>query len=301
MISVVIPTYNRAQFLAETIESVLAQVYREFEVIVIDDGSTDNTAEVVARFGDKVRYVPQPNSERAVSRNHGLRLATGEFLAFLDSDDCWEKQALIEMVKSLRANPAAAFTAVGCSIIGADNRVLSVFYPGGGVEGVLQEAFYQLLRTNVIGSPSAVLLRRSALERWGSFDEDRGLLGVEDWELWARLAFHAPIVCRRWPLVRYRRHFSNTPLATMRLRYPSLAEALLRNLSLPPAKEEETRSLCAQRLAEYAEELSRINESAAAAFCAEAAKRLHHAAPARFRSSEFRREDAHGQKANHGG
>ncbi|MBM3888790.1 MAG: glycosyltransferase, partial [Verrucomicrobia bacterium] len=232
MISVVIPTYNRAQFLAETIESVLAQVYREFEVIVIDDGSTDNTAEVVARFGDKVRYVPQPNSERAVSRNHGLRLATGEFLAFLDSDDCWEKQALIEMVKSLRANPAAAFTAVSCSIVGADSRVLSVFYPGGGVEGVLPHAFHQLLRTNVVGSPSAVLLRRSVLERWGSFDENRGLLGVEDWELWARLAFHAPIVCRRWPLVRYRRHFSNTPLAAMRLRYPSLAEALLRNLSL---------------------------------------------------------------------
>jgi glycosyltransferase involved in cell wall biosynthesis len=275
MVSVVIPTYNRAPFIAETIASVLAQTHREVEIIVVDDGSTDNTAEVVARFGERVRYVWQQNSERSVTRNHGLELSRGEFVSFLDSDDCWLPEALDELAGALNAEPAAGLAAAGCAIVREDGQVLDLFYPGGGVEGILPDGFRELLRTNLIGSPSAVLLRRSALDKAGRFDEDRRLLGVEDWELWARIAFHAPVLCHRRPLVRYRRHRSNTPLPVMRLRYPWVVEALLRNLPLSPAQREEVASLGAQRLVEYAEELAHIHQTEAARHCLDAAARLH--------------------------
>jgi len=89
MVSIVIPTYNRGDLIAETIQSILDQTFRDLEIIVIDDGSTDNTREVVEKFGDRVATSRSQNSERAVSRNHGLRLSRGEFIAFPDSDDCW--------------------------------------------------------------------------------------------------------------------------------------------------------------------------------------------------------------------
>lgn len=275
MISVIIPTYNRAQFIAETIESVLAQTRPAGEVVVVDDGSTDSTREVVARFGERVRYVWQENSERSVTRNHGLALTSGEYVSFLDSDDCWLPETLAELCGALDAEPAVALVAAGCAIVREDGQALDVFYPGGGVEGVLTDAFRQLLQSNLIGSPSAVLVRRSALETAGRFDEDRRLLGVEDWELWARLAFHAPILCRRRPLVRYRRHRSNTPLATMRLRYPCVIEALLRNLPLSGTLREEVCVLAAQRLVEYAAELLAVRQAEGARHCLEAAAGLH--------------------------
>jgi hypothetical protein len=98
---------------------------------------------------------------------------------------------------------------------------------------------------------------------------------VEDWELWARLAFHAPILCRRRPLVRYRRHRSNTPLATMRLRYPCVIEALLRNLPLSGTVREEVCARAAERLVEYAAELLLMRQPEASRHCLEAAAGFH--------------------------
>lgn len=275
MVSVIIPTYNRAGYIAETLESVLAQNYKDIEVIVIDDGSTDNTEEVVKPFADRVLYVKQQNSERAVSRNHGLRLSRGEFVSFLDSDDVWQPNALEEMVEMLRRVPAAGLVVSAVAITGRNGEVLEVFYPGGNAEGVMTDAFRQLLRANIVGSPSATLVRRSMLDRAGMFDEDRRILAVEDWELWTRLAFYGPIVCMRKPLVRYRRHESNSPLANMRLRYPMLVEALLRNVPLSPKQREEVCAQSAQRLMEYADELYQIQQPEAAKYCADAAVRLH--------------------------
>ena len=274
MVSIIIPTYNRAPFIAETIESVLAQTYRDIEIIVIDDGSKDNTAEVVKPFGDRVRYVWQQNSERAVSRNNGLKLSRGEFVSFPDSDDCWLPETLDEMVDTMQRVPAAALVAVGCAIVNRDRRVMGMFHPGGNVDGVATNAFHQLLHSNIVGSPSAVLVRRSVLERAGAFDEDRRLIGVEDWELWARLAFFGPVVCRRKPLVHYRRHKGNFPIAEMRLRYPWVVEALLRNLPLNPDQRVDMCATSAHRLVDYAEELMQIEEREPAGHCLKAAVRL---------------------------
>ena len=89
MVSVIIPTYNRADLVSETIDSVLAQSYRDFEVIVVDDGSTDASGEVLARYGEQIRVVLQENAGEAVARNAGIRVASGEYVGFLDSDDIW--------------------------------------------------------------------------------------------------------------------------------------------------------------------------------------------------------------------
>lgn len=274
MVSIIIPTYNRAGYIAETIESVLTQTYRDVEIIVIDDGSKDNTGDVVKQFGDRVRYVWQENSERAVSRNNGLKLSRGEFVSFPDSDDCWLPESLDEMMDTMKRVPAAALVAVGCAIVNRDRRVMGMFHPGGNVDGVVTNAFHQLLHSNIVGSPSAVLIRRSVLERSGAFDEDRRLIGVEDWELWARLAFFGPVVCRRKPLVHYRRHKGNFPIAEMRLRYPWVVEALLRNLPLNPDQRVDMCATSAHRLVDYAEELIQIEERDPASHCLKAAARL---------------------------
>jgi GT2 family glycosyltransferase len=286
MVSVVIPTYNRAQYIGETIQSVLDQTYPNVEIIVIDDESTDNTSEVVARFGTRVTYVWQKNSERAVARNQGWKRARSEFVAFLDSDDCWEPEALREMLRTLRADPALALVAAGCRIMGKDGCEAQTFSPAGGAEGILPGAFYQLLRSNVIGSPSAVLLRRRALERLGGFDEDRRLIAVEDWELWTRLAFQAPLACLPRPLVRYRRHEGNSPLAGMRLRYPCLVDALLNKLPLTEREREEVCKLSALRLVDYAGDFFELKQAEGVRHCLGEATRLH---PAVASSSDFDR------------
>jgi glycosyltransferase involved in cell wall biosynthesis len=285
MVSVVIPTYNRANYIAETLGSVLAQTHREFEVIVIDDGSTDHTEEVVAQFKGRVRYEKQRNVERSVARNHGLSLAKGDFVSFLDSDDCWHPEALDRMLAGLRENPGAALVAAGCDIVhGRD--VVQNFYPGGGTDGILDGAFQQLLRSNVIGSPSAVLLRRSVLSANGSFDEDRRLLGVEDWELWTRLAHDHPLLCLRGPLVRYRRHDGNSPLVGMRLRYPWLVQAVLRNVRLSENETSAVRESAARRMLDYADEFSSLGKLEAVSFCLSSAKEFDEAVAS---STSFRR------------
>ena len=86
-VTVVIPTYNRAHLIKDAVESVLNQTYQDFELIVIDDGSTDNTREVLAIYKDKLRYIYQENQGRSAARNHGIKLAQGEYIAFLDSSD----------------------------------------------------------------------------------------------------------------------------------------------------------------------------------------------------------------------
>src|SRR5208337_4579078 len=104
-VSVVIPTYNRGELLIETIESILAQTAKPGEVIVVDDGSTDDTQERLARYADRVRYVRQPNQGVAAARNHGVREARGKWIAFIDSDDVWHPRKLECQLRVLADHP----------------------------------------------------------------------------------------------------------------------------------------------------------------------------------------------------
>ncbi|MCS6319465.1 MAG: glycosyltransferase family 2 protein, partial [Nitrospira sp.] len=108
-VSVVIPTYNCARFLGQTIDSALRQAYRDFEIIVVDDGSTDDTQQVVAGYGKTIRYVYQANQGASAARNVALSIASGEFIAYLVADDLWIADKLSRQVEYLDAHPACGF------------------------------------------------------------------------------------------------------------------------------------------------------------------------------------------------
>src|SRR5262249_23976964 len=107
-VSVIIPTYNCARYIATAVESVLAQRLEDQEILVIDDGSTDTTRETLARFGEKIHYIYQTNSGVSLARNRGLAVASGRYVAFLDSDDAWYPNKIHRQLEALKQNPGAA-------------------------------------------------------------------------------------------------------------------------------------------------------------------------------------------------
>jgi glycosyltransferase involved in cell wall biosynthesis len=193
-VSVIIPTYNTARYIAEAVESVLAQTYCDFEVLVVDDGSTDNTHQVLQPYLNKIEYIWQENQERAHTRNNGIRRARGEFIAFLDSDDVWRPGKLAQQVAALDSATQAVL-AYGVALnIDEARRPLNFWgsrYSCGQPDpsGASAPQIYQPGGEILFGTPlmpSVVLVRRAALDQTGLFDPQA--TPVEDWELWLRLA-----------------------------------------------------------------------------------------------------------------
>ena len=189
--SVVIPTYNRAGFLPTTVESALAQEGAEVEVVVVDDGSTDDTRAVVERhreaWGERFRYAWQENAERCVARNHGLRLARGEFVAFLDSDDLWRPNHLSTCVEALVKNPKAAAAYAEHGLVDAEGRVIRARVERRRYEG--DELKRELCLKRLILFPTEVVVRRASLDAaYGTRDvfDVETMIG-EDWLVWATL------------------------------------------------------------------------------------------------------------------
>lgn len=183
LVSVIIPTYNRADYIGETIESVLNQTYSPLEIIVIDDGSTDKTREVVANYLPRVRYIWQENAERGAARNHGLRIASGKFIAFLDSDDVWLPNKIEEDLKIFNSNPEAGLVYSDIQIIGADGKLKRELKREKKTGWVTEH----LLRKNFV-SVGAHLIRTQILRDIGGFREERQLSCSEDYETWVRLS-----------------------------------------------------------------------------------------------------------------
>jgi glycosyltransferase involved in cell wall biosynthesis len=174
-ISVIIPAYNAAAFVGNAIESALAQTYPPLEILVVDDGSQDATAQIVARYGAPVRLIQQANGGTAAARNRAAREARGTWLAFLDADDTWLPEKL-ECQIPYTTSPNIGI--VHCASTGHRNKPA---LPD-------RISFDRLWEQNCIGN-SSVLLRRSAFEQVGRFNEDRALMSVEDYNLWLRLAW----------------------------------------------------------------------------------------------------------------
>lgn len=205
LVTVVIPTYNRANYVAETIESVLQQTYPKIEIIVIDDGSTDDTSRTVRFYAPRVRYVWQDNAERGASRNHGLRLATGEFVSFLDSDDLWLPEKVREGVDFLKANPKVGLFCTNALQIdgkGRQLRVLRMNGSSGHVTGKLLQNNFIIMATH--------LARTSAIRAIGGFREERELSGSEDWEMFVRLSLTTNIAHVPTVTTKVRTHPENT-------------------------------------------------------------------------------------------
>ena len=203
-VSVVVPTYNRAHLICETLDSVLAQTYRDFEVIVVDDGSTDETLAVLSKYGGRIRVVCQPHragGAGAFARNTGIREATGKFVAFLDSDDTWLPTKLERQVALLDAHSDLSWVYSDAEAFdGETGRTLGFFSQGGRQrEGdVLQPLFLGCF----IPSPTPIV-RRTVFSEVGDLWP---LPTAEDWDMWLRIAarYHVGLVPE--PLARYRVH-----------------------------------------------------------------------------------------------
>ncbi|HHP7246229.1 MAG TPA: glycosyltransferase [Elainellaceae cyanobacterium] len=183
LISVIIPMFNAENTIRETIDSVLQQTLTDFEIIVIDDGSTDASLDAVKHIHDsRIRVLSQPNSGAPASRNRGLAESTGEFIAFLDADDVWTPDKLAAQIDALQTNPDAAVAYSWTQFIDESGQVLS----SGRRITVSNDAYEKLLVMNFLENGSNPLIRRPALAEIGGFDES--LLSSQDRDLYLRLA-----------------------------------------------------------------------------------------------------------------
>jgi hypothetical protein len=180
VVSVIVPTYQRRELVRRAVASVLSQTFRNFELIVVDDGSTDGTAEALADFGGQLRYVWRENAGAAAARNTGLRLARGRNIAFLDSDDRWLPDHLAMVVRALEDHPEAVLAYSGSTLQPRPRERAGT--------GHITEPMPAELVTNYVGALPCVAVRRQAITRVGGFDERLGL--AEDTDLWLRLAAH---------------------------------------------------------------------------------------------------------------
>lgn len=230
-VSVVIPTYNRASLLMEAVNSVLAQSYGDFELIVVDDGSTDDTADRLRQLPAQLRYAYQCNRGVAAARNYGIRLARGEYICFLDSDDLWKRNKLSEQVAFADAHPQYGLICTEIEGFGTHGRI----------EGRSKSEIYkirnghvldELLFSNWIQS-STVLVHRDCFARVGCFDEDVGQFG-EDWLMWMRIAAEYPIYFMPEALVSYRVHQAALTMHLPDAQYDSLMRILKKLSTLQP-------------------------------------------------------------------
>jgi glycosyltransferase involved in cell wall biosynthesis len=202
LITVVIPCYNQGHFLAEAIGSALSQSYAKLEVIVVDDGSSDATSEVAARYRE-VRCIRQENRGLAEARNRGIEESRGEYLIFLDADDRLMDGALSVGAASLDSHPDCAFVYGNVRLIDANGSLL--LYPPS--VNIKRNHYLELLRHNHIWSPGAVMYRRNLFDRVGLFDPR--VNASADYDLHLRIAKTFPIFCHGEVVLEYRKHDSN--------------------------------------------------------------------------------------------
>ncbi len=193
-ISVIIPTFNRAPLLPRALESVRCQLHPPTEIIVVDDGSSDETPEVIIRQFPEVQYIRQENCGVSKARNIGIQAATGEWIAFLDSDDEWLPAKLAEQVKALQIHPEYRICHTDEIWIRRGKRVnpMKKHRKYGGY------IFQQCLPLCII-SPSSVMIHRSVFQEVGMFDEN--LPACEDYDLWLRVCARYPVLYIEKPLI----------------------------------------------------------------------------------------------------
>lgn len=208
-VSVIIPTYNRRDYVQEAIDSVLAQTYTDYEIIVIDDGSTDDTGDVLpVRYGDRIHYEWQENQGESVARNRGIELAQGEYIAFLDSDDLWLPEKLAKQVVFLETHPDAGSVICQGIVIDESGCPKPDHLPLGANLRPEDLALDALLCIGTIPAPSSMLLvRHDIVSQSGGFDP--AICYGEDWDFSIRLRFRAPIAKIDEPLCYIRYHLNS--------------------------------------------------------------------------------------------
>jgi glycosyltransferase involved in cell wall biosynthesis len=193
-VSVIIPTFDRGWCLREAVDSALAQEFTNFELIVVDDGSADGTAELLEAYRPKVRLLRQANRGVSAARNRGIAAACGDLIAFLDSDDLWLPKKLSTQVEFFRAHPEALIAQTEETWVRNGRRVNS-----GKRHRKRSGMIFEPSLDLCLVSPSAVMVRRELFDRVGLFDE--GLPACEDYDLWLRVSCCTPIHLIDIPLI----------------------------------------------------------------------------------------------------
>jgi glycosyltransferase involved in cell wall biosynthesis len=204
-VSVVIPAYNAMTYLPETLESVLRQTFTDFEVLIVDDGSSDNIVEWASGLVEtRVRLISQANQGVSTARNTGIAHAQGEYVGFLDADDLWEPTKLEKQVRCLEDNPAVGLVYTWTALIDQSGSPMGKVW-GSHIEGNVWE---QIVINDMISNGSSPMVRHSCFETVGVFDPN--ISGVEDRDMWIRIAARYPFGVVKEPLTLYRRHPNNT-------------------------------------------------------------------------------------------
>ena len=212
LVSVVIPTFNRAEFIKKAVQSVLDQTVRDLEILVVDDGSSDNTEETVNAFNDtRIRYYRfAHNGFPAYPRNRGIELARGEYIAFLDSDDIWLPNHLELCQKALSGNGGADGVFTDFYKIYND----SIMIPQKATKRKYNSSTLKGMVSNFssIGAASNVVVRKSVFNGTGLFNENKDMAGSEDWQMWVRIAWKSVFTVVPTETVIYRVHGGNLTL-----------------------------------------------------------------------------------------
>jgi glycosyltransferase involved in cell wall biosynthesis len=203
LVSAVIPAYNTERYLRRAIDSVLAQRYRPLECIVVDDGSTDRTAEIARSFGERVHYIRQPNAGASAARNAGIQAARGAYIAFLDSDDYWLDTKLDSQMRVMRAHPGLRLVSTQWTWLPASNDPRHADFKGPDFDATAVEVlpgWESLLRAPYLGTPT-VMVDADAARAIGGFDVK--LRSAEDIDFFMRVCDGQPYALLKQSLVGY--------------------------------------------------------------------------------------------------
>lgn len=183
-VSVIIPTYNYGTFVIQAVQSVLNQTFSDLEVIVVDDGSTDDTVERIHSITDpRLHYIYQRNSGLPASRNTGIRSAKGKYIAFLDADDCWMPNKLEIQLPILQEDESIGLVYGSYYVIDTEGKIIAL----RRASELPRNALPRLIMGNLVsGSATTSIIRRECVDRVGLFKED--LISCEDWDMWLRIA-----------------------------------------------------------------------------------------------------------------
>jgi glycosyltransferase involved in cell wall biosynthesis len=205
LVSIIIPNYNYADYVGEAIDSALNQTYENLEVIVVDDGSKDDSPDILKNYGNKINAIFQKNAGVSAARNNGVKHSTGEYIAFLDADDAWLPEKIQKQVELFEKDKSLGLVHVGVEDIDADGNVIDTILDG--LSGSVSHEFLLFEQAVVLGGGSGMMIPRKVFDETGGFDTE--LMTSADWDICYR-------ICRRFEigfvpkvLLKYRIHGSN--------------------------------------------------------------------------------------------
>jgi glycosyltransferase involved in cell wall biosynthesis len=206
LVSIIVPTYDRSELLRSTLDSLMSQIYSNFEIIVVDDGSPDDKTKILCESYSKVKYLRIKNSGGpARPRNEGIRLAGGDFIAFVDDDDIWLENKLSKQISILESQPETDLVHHCCQLISEEGELLDEIIGRPGRPEEKSGQVYMRMIGNWTLMTSSVVLRKILVEKVGFFNEQMAPAG-EDMEYWARCALYGSFYYMDEPLVLYRKH-----------------------------------------------------------------------------------------------